>query len=125
MNKDQKGSQLPKGMPTLDEIKAFCALPHIQVKESDAVAVYRWWLKTDFKIKTFRIDNWRNVILHMKRCKKLESQRLPPGLLEHKASKPAILLEARQDRVKHYAQISEEEKVRLGDGFRQWMSQNR
>jgi hypothetical protein len=94
---DECNEARPKGMPTLDMIRT--ELARFGFGLSDAEDVYDRWLINAYRTKTGPIKDWKAALRVMMRHGWLPSQQLPPpGLVEHKRTKPLQLSEAARDR---------------------------
>lgn len=114
----------PLGMPPLEAIQS--ELMRMGFPKGDADQVFDSWLANGFRTKVGKIKNWKAALRTIARYKGLMSQREePPGLVEHRRTKPAQLREAYLDRQKaREAEASEEERKRAGHALRQWRKQH-
>ena len=76
--RENNGEKLPKGMPTLSEIRSFTA--KMNLPDSDAEAVYDSWLMNGFKTGYGNgIKSWTAALRHWQRNKFFPSQKIAPA----------------------------------------------
>lgn len=110
----------PLGMPPLAAITS--EVLRIGFTRSDAESVYDFWLSNGFKVGSRTVRDWKAAIRNMARYNRLPSQQAqPPGLVEHRRTKPAQLREAKRDRLNSAGkEATDEERQRMGHALRQW-----
>lgn len=115
-----ENTKRPLGMPPLEAIQS--EVLRIGFTKDDAADIYDFWLSNGFRTGANRIRDWKAAIRVMIRHNRLPSQKKdPPGLVDHKRTKPAQLAEAKRDRLKSAGrEASDDERRRMGHALRQW-----